>query len=211
MSCRSTRSLGSWPPRSSAHEARRSQELPLCCAPANPVGLAGELAYNFAGMRRQSRLLCVPCFRGAVECRAIDAVEPRSSSPCMKVHRTACSSSARRFAPQSLLEQGGRGSPSSGCPTYERNDLRRGVVDARADERRVVHHARQVWLGMLSSVDEYTSPLGIPLVTRRGAMELARHAAGTRIAAQTAAVQAVARYDHLSHRGNSIGPRQGRA
>ena len=97
-----------------------------------------------------------------------------------------------QITPQPLLERVIAVSASSGSPSRARTTSA-SPLSTPGDERRVVHHARQERLGIYS-VGEYTSPLGIPLVTVE--VPWSWPDMRERIAAQTAAVQAVARYDH---------------
>ena len=102
-----------------------------------------------------------------------------------------------QITPQSLLERVIAGLREQRIPLASENNLGAALsTPGLMSEGSFITRAKS-WLGIYS-VGEYTSPLGIQLVTVEVPWSLPDMR--ERIAAQTAAVQAVARYDHCAIR-----------
>ena len=181
--------------RSSAHDARTAAGR--CTASAAGAGKSRRLA---AGSRYNSQGCDVnrdfSAFR-TVEARtirsAIDAVRPRLVVALHEGPQDGVFVIGTQITPQALLESVIAGLREQRIPLASENNL--GVAlstPGLMSEGSFITHAKG-WLGIYS-VGEYTSPLGIPLVTVE--VPWSWPDMRERIAAQTAAVQAVARYDH---------------
>jgi hypothetical protein len=163
----------------------------LLVAPANPVGLAAGSRYNSQGCDINRDFSAFRTVEARAIRSAIDRVRPRLVVALHEGPQDGVFVIGTQITPQALLERVIASLSEQKIPLASENNLGLGLsTPGLMSERSVITRAKS-WLGIYS-VGEYTSPLGIPLVTIEVPWGWADM--NERIAAQTIAVQAAASY-----------------
>jgi hypothetical protein len=164
----------------------------LLLAPANPVGLAAGSRYNSQGCDVNRDFAAFRTIEARAIRSAIDRVRPRLVVSLHEGPQEGVFIIGTQITPQALLERVMASLQEQRIPLASENNL--GIALSTPgimSEGSFITRAKG-WLGIYS-VGEYTSPLGIPLVTVE--VPWSWPDMRERIAAQTTAVQAAARYD----------------